>query len=66
MASEQVMNEVITRALAEATRVVIQTTVEAHADRMHAISGPEVGSPMKQPTFDWNAEDKYSELKHSG
>ena len=31
---------------------------------MHDISGPKIGSPpMKQLTFDWNAEDKYSELK---
>ena len=34
--------------------------VEAQAERMHDISG----SPtMKQLTFDWNAEDKYSKLK---
>ena len=31
---------------------------------MHDISGPKIGScAMKQPTFDWNAEDKYSKLK---
>ena len=64
MASEQVMNEVITRAVAEATRVTIQTMAEAQAERMYDISGPKTDGPtMKQLTFDWNAEDKYSELK---
>ena len=64
MASEQVMNKAITRAIAEATRVVIQTMVEAWVERMHDISRTKIGSPtMKQLTFDWNAEDKHSELK---
>ena len=64
MASEQVMNEVITRAVAEATRVAIQTMAEAWAERTYDISEPKIGGPaMKQPTFDWNAEDKYSKLK---
>ena len=64
MTSEQIMNEVITKAVAEATRVAIQAMVEAQVERMHDISGPKIGSStMKQPTFDWNAEDKYSELK---
>ena len=66
MALEQIMNVVITKAVAEATRVAIQTMAEAQAERMHDISGPKIGSPaMKQLIFDWNAEDKYSELKHS-
>ena len=64
MASEQVMNEVITKVVAEATRVAIQTMAEAWVERMHNVSGPKIGSlAMKQPTFDWNAEDKYSKLK---
>ena len=67
MASEQVMNEVITKAVAEATRVAIQTMAEAQVERTHNISGPKIGGPtMKQPTFDWNAEDKYSKLKTFG
>ena len=61
MASEQVMNEAITKAVARATRVAIQTMVEAQAERMHDISGPKIGGPtMKQLTFHWNAEDKYN------
>ena len=64
MTSEQIMNEVIIRAVAETTRVVIHTMVEAQVERMHDISRPKIGSPaMKQPTFDWNAEGKYSKLK---
>ena len=64
MASEQIMNEAITRAVAEATRVVIQTMAKAQVERMHDISGPKIGSlTMKQLTFDWNAEDYYSKLK---
>ena len=58
MASEQVMNEVITRAVAEATRVAVQTMAEAQVERMHDISGPKISGPtMKQLTFNWNAED---------
>ena len=64
MASEQIMNEGITKAVAEATRVAVQVMVEAQAERMHDKPGPKICSPtMKQLTFDWNAEDKYSELK---
>ena len=63
MALEQVMNEAITKAVAEATTVAILTMAEAWAERIHDISGCKIGSPtMKQLTFDWNAEDKYSKL----
>ena len=31
---------------------------------MHDTAGPKIGGPaMKQPTFDWDAEDRYTELK---
>ena len=64
MATEQIMSEAITKALAEATRVVIQAMAEAQVEQMSNTVGPKIGSPaMKQPTFDWDAEDKYSELK---
>ena len=26
--------------------------------------GPKIGAMMKQPTFNWGTEDKYSELKN--
>ena len=64
MATEQIMNGAITKAVAEATRVAIQAMAEAWVERKHDTSGPKIGSPtMKQPTFDWNAEGKYSKLK---
>ena len=64
MASEQIMSEAIVRAVAEATRIAIQTMAEAWVERMHDGSGPKIGGPtMKQLMFDWNAQDKYSGLK---
>ena len=64
MASEQIINEAITKAVAEATRVAIQAMAEAWVESTHDIPGPKIGGPtMKQPTFEWNAEDKYCELK---
>ena len=35
------MSEVISRAVAEATIIAIQTMVEAQAERTHDISGPQ-------------------------
>ena len=64
MASEQIISKQITRTVAEATRIAIQTMTEAQAERMHNISEPKIGSPtMKQLMFNWNTEGKYSELK---
>ena len=66
MASEQIMNKAIARAVAEATRIALQTMVEAQAERMHDGSEPKVHSPaMKQPMLDWNMQDIYRELKTS-
>ena len=66
MASEQIMSNAITRAVAEATRIALQTMAEAWVDRMHDRSETKAGSTtMKQPTFNWNVQDKYSELRHS-
>ena len=65
MASEQIMSEAIARAVAEATRISLQTMAEAQVERVHDGSGPKLGSPtMNQPKFDWDAQDKYS-WKHS-
>ena len=64
MASEQIKSEAITKAVAKATKIALETMAEAQVERMHGGSGPKVGSPtMKQPTFHWNVQDKYSELK---
>ena len=62
--AEQIMSEVITKAVAEASRVVIQTMAETQAQRMPSTTGPKVGGPaLKQPNFNWEATDKYTEWK---
>ena len=64
MASEQIMSEAITRVVAEATRGASQIMAEARVERTHDRSGPKVDGPaMRQSTFDWNAQQKYSGLK---
>ena len=64
MATEQILGEAITKAVADATRVAIQPMAEALAERTHDTSGPKIGGPtMKQCTFDWDTGDKYSELQ---
>ena len=50
------MSKAIARAVAEGSRIALQTTVEAQVERKHDGLGPKIGGPaMKQPTFDWNA-----------
>ena len=65
MANEQSnANEVIAQAVAEVARATIQAMATDRAERtQHA--GPRLGRPiMKQPTFNWEAECKYNELKN--
>ena len=58
------MREVITKAMAEATRIAIQTMAEMQTQRRTSASGPKLGSPTsKQPNFNWEAPDKYTEWK---
>ena len=62
MAEQTVMNEVITKAVAEATRATIQTMVELL--QRQEVQGPKLGSPaMKQPQYTWEVADKYMEWK---
>ena len=65
MASEQTnTNETIVHAEVEATRAAIQATAVARAERTQNVE-PRLGRPMmKQPTFNWEAENKYNELKN--
>ena len=52
MATEQIMSEVIGKAVAEEMRVVIQAMAEAAAEWPHGMAGPKIGGPaMKQTTF---------------
>ena len=64
MESEQTnVNEAIAQAVAE-TRAAIQAMAPAGAERTQNV-GPRLGRQMmKQPTFNWEAEDKYNELKN--
>ena len=64
MASEQMMSKAIAWAVAEATRVALQTMAEAQVERTQNAAEPKLGGPaLKQPTFDWEVPDKYTELK---
>ena len=59
--AEQVMNEIIAKAVAEATRIAIQTMAEMQAQRIPSTTGPKLGGPtLKQPNFNWEASDKYT------
>ena len=64
MASEQVIeNEAIAKAVVEASRAEIQAMAAATAERPQSKAGPKIGGPsMKQSSFNWEADDKYSEL----
>ena len=64
MADQAAMSEAIAKAIAEATRVAIQAMTDAQTQRVSNTSGSKVGSlAMKQPSFNWEATDKYTEWK---
>ena len=64
MAEQLVMSEAIAKAVAEASRIAIQTMAEMQAQRSESQWGPKLGSPvLKQPQFNWDAADKYTEWK---
>ena len=64
MASEQaIANKAIAKAVTEVTKAAIQAM--ATAERPQSMMGPKIGSPaMKQPSFNCEADDKYSKLKN--
>ena len=56
------MSKVIAKAVAENTRIVIQTIAKTQVQRIPSVAGPKLGSPtLKQPNFNWEASDKYTE-----
>ena len=64
MEDPAVMNEAIMKAVADATRVVIQAMAETLAQRMPNTSGPKVGgAALKQPSSNWEVTDKYTKWK---
>ena len=66
MANEQaITNEAIAKAVVELTRAAIQAMAAATAERPQSVVGPKIGRPaLKQPSFNWEADDKFSELKN--
>ena len=64
MENHVVMNEAIAKAVAEVTRVLIQAFAEMHSQRPEGQWGPKLGGPaLRQPQFNWEATDKYTEWK---
>ena len=64
MAEQVITSEAVSKAVAEATRIVIQTMAEMQVQRSESHRGPKLGSPaLKQPQFNLEAADKYSEWK---
>ena len=52
MADQVEMSEAITKAVAEATRITIQTMMEMQTQRTASTPGPKLGCPvLKQPNF---------------
>ena len=50
--ADQAMSEAIAKAVAEATRLVIQTMAKMQIQRTASTPGPKLGSPaVKQPKF---------------
>ena len=64
MEDQAAVNEAIAKAVAEATRVAIQAIAEVQSQRSEGQRGPNLGGPaLKQPQFNWEAIDKYTEWK---
>ena len=62
--ADQAMSEAITKAVTEATRIVIQTMAEMQTQRTASTPGPKLGgSALKQPNINWEAADKCTEWK---
>ena len=63
MAGEQIgKNKFIAQAVAETTRVATQTMASTGMARQENAGIKMSGPILKQPTFNWRAEDKYEEL----
>ena len=69
MESEQTnITDAIDQTAAETARVAVQVMATAktnNSQRLQNVESRIGGYIMKQPTFDWKADDKYSELKVS-
>ena len=64
MVTEQIMSRPVAKAVAETMRAAIQAMAKTAAEWPQGMAGPKTDGPaMKQPTFNWDSEDKYSKLK---
>ena len=64
VSKQSIANEAIFKAVADATRAAIQAISEAMAERPQSLAGSKLGgAAMKQPSLNWEADDKYKELK---
>ena len=64
MAEQSIVNETITKAVAEATRAAIQALAKMQVQRMPNTAGPKIDSPtLRQSNFNWESTDKYTEWK---
>ena len=64
MADKTATNEVITKAMAGSTGIAIQPMSTIQVQRMPNTSGPKIGGPvLKQPSFNREATDNYTEWK---
>ena len=62
MKDQVLMNKAIAKAVAESTRVAIQTFAETQSQRSEGQQGPKLGGlALKQPQFNWEASNKYTE-----
>ena len=65
MASKQIsQNKFVTQAVAKAARAAIQTMATTGTSRQDKAGLKMNGLIMKQPTFNWNAKNKYEELQN--
>ena len=56
-----ITKEAIAKVVAEVMKAAIQAMAAATAEKPQCVAGP----AMKQPSFNWEADNKYSELKTS-
>ena len=62
--ADQAVSEAIAKAVAETTRLAVQTMAEMQTQRTASTPGPKLGGPvLKQLNFNWEAADKYMEWK---
>ena len=65
MASEQAIANEATAKVVAGVETAIQAMDTAAAERPQSTAGSKIGgSAMKQPSFNWEEEDKYGELKN--